>query len=233
MKFKEDCEGNLYLAQQQTVGDALAQHKSDNHMIHRAGFATVRTQNEGVHAACLAEVIQRHQIAVHVEEIVRVGGIFVHSPLVGIGGVLGKEDVLRLGLVIHRVEGDHLKKPSSNRVNTYIPINQSIERSIRFNPINQSINQIQSNQSIDQSDSIQSINQSINQIQSNQSINRSIDKSRRSKTGYHDIRVVKIYEDTDVSLDLPWLRRAVGTNCGEHLERRPPDCLPCKRHCKR
>lgn len=57
-----------------------------------------------------AQVVEHHDVGVHVEEVVGVGGVVVGRPGLGLRTLVGEHVVAVLGLVVHAVEARHLKR---------------------------------------------------------------------------------------------------------------------------
>lgn len=58
----------------------------------------------------LAQVVEHHDVGVHVEEVVAVRRVLVGGPLLRFGAVIREHVVAVLGFVIHAVKAGHLEE---------------------------------------------------------------------------------------------------------------------------
>jgi len=75
-------------------------------MLDRTSLSTVRPQDESVQSPVSPEVVQDGHVGVHVVDVVRVRRVLVVVPLLRRRNISVEKGVLRLGLVVHRVEAD-------------------------------------------------------------------------------------------------------------------------------
>lgn len=61
----------------------------------------------------LSEVVEDHDVGIHVEKVVAVGGVFVGGPLLWFGAPVGEHVIAVFGLVVHTVEAGHLPQRGS------------------------------------------------------------------------------------------------------------------------
>lgn len=60
----------------------------------------------------LAQVVQHHDVGIHVEEVVTVGRVFFHGPFLWFRALIGEHVITMFGLVIHTVKACHLQMNS-------------------------------------------------------------------------------------------------------------------------
>lgn len=66
----------------------------------------------------LAQVVEHHDVGVHVEEVVGIRRVVICSPLLRLRAFVRKQVVAVFGLVVHTVESCHLQHDEDN-VNTF------------------------------------------------------------------------------------------------------------------
>lgn len=65
----------------------------------------------------LSELVENRHVGVHIIDIVGVWRVFLVGPLLRPGHVVVEERILRLGLIVHGIEANHiLKEPVQVRV---------------------------------------------------------------------------------------------------------------------
>ena len=63
----------------------------------------------------LSEVVEDHDVGIHVEKVVAVRRVFVRGPLLWFGAPVWEHVIAVLGLIIHTVEARHLHQPPSTQ----------------------------------------------------------------------------------------------------------------------
>uniref|UniRef100_A0A1I8ICN0 Protein-serine/threonine phosphatase n=2 Tax=Macrostomum lignano TaxID=282301 RepID=A0A1I8ICN0_9PLAT len=106
------------LAHQEAVINIISQQEGGGQVMHRPGLAAMRPQRDWLYTASLAQSIKRHQVGVHIVQIVRVRRVPVSvRPVGGLRRVAIEHDRLGLGLVVNRIESHHrLEKAGELRV---------------------------------------------------------------------------------------------------------------------
>lgn len=59
----------------------------------------------------LAQVVEHHDVGVHVEQVIGVRRVVVCSPGFGLWALVGEHVVAVFGLVVHAVKSRHLETP--------------------------------------------------------------------------------------------------------------------------
>lgn len=63
----------------------------------------------------LSEVVEDHDVCVHVEKVVAVGRVVVGGPLIWFGAPVREHVIAVFGLIVHAVEAGHLPQRGSTR----------------------------------------------------------------------------------------------------------------------
>ena len=66
----------------------------------------------------LPEIVEHHDVGVHVEDVVAVGRVVVRGPLLRFGALVREHVVTVLGLVVHAVEALHLDQRRNRNQDT-------------------------------------------------------------------------------------------------------------------
>lgn len=64
----------------------------------------------------LAQIVEHHDVSVHVEEVVAVRRVLLGGPLLRFGALVREHVIAVLRLVVHAVEAGHLEEKASMRV---------------------------------------------------------------------------------------------------------------------
>lgn len=69
----------------------------------------------------LSQVVQHHNVGIHVEEVVTVRRVFFHGPFLWFRALIGEHVITMFGLIIHTVKARHLQTNSKNfSVNIFV-----------------------------------------------------------------------------------------------------------------
>jgi len=58
----------------------------------------------------LPEVVEDHDVGIHVEEVVAIGWVVICCPLLRFGALIREHVIAMLGFIIHTVKASHLRK---------------------------------------------------------------------------------------------------------------------------